>query len=153
MKATTSENTSAIPTDLIEALRGLDAACLAILSADPQPMKGLMSHSGQVTLLGAFGGHVNGWDEVSARLDRTAASYGGGGCFHREPIARWATPDLACTVDLEHWEWADPNASATTYVYRTTHVLSKEAGQWKVVLRHADPLASFSGPEFAHRQG
>ncbi|MHB8670983.1 MAG: YybH family protein [Acidimicrobiales bacterium] len=153
MQTTTTENRPPIPTDLTQALRRLDAACLAILSADPQPISEMLSDTDEVALLGAFGGHVTGRDEVSARLDRTAASYGGGGCFHREPIARWATPDLACTVDLEHWEWADPNAGETTYVYRTTHLLRKEAGHWKVVLRHADPLASFRGPEFAHRQG
>jgi hypothetical protein len=31
-----------------------------------------------------------------------------------------------------------------------THVFRREDGAWKVVLRHADPLVTFRGPEFAH---
>lgn len=34
--------------------------------------------------------------------------------------------------------------------YRNTHLLRREDGAWRVVLRHADPLATFRGPDFAH---
>jgi hypothetical protein len=76
----------------------------------------------------------------SARFDRTAATYGGGGRTGREPIATWVSVDLTCIVDLErHETHFGETAESVTFVYRTTHVLRREDGSWKVVLRHADP--------------
>jgi len=135
-----------------DVLADLDHATELMLDGNCAPWQELLSHRDDVTLLGAYGGQVQGWPDVSARFDRTAKGYaGGGGTTVRENIASWIGSDLACVVDLErHHTRLDDNADPVTFVYRTTHVLRRENGAWKVVLRHADPLASFRGPDFAH---
>jgi ketosteroid isomerase-like protein len=135
-----------------EAIEQFDNANERMLVGDCGPWKELMSHQPDVTLLGAYGGHVKGWVEVSARFDRTAAGYSGGvGTTSRTNISTWISGDLACVVDLErHEKRVDGEAEPTVFVYRTTHVLRRENGAWKVALRHADPLATFRGPDFAH---
>ncbi|GAC1604692.1 MAG: hypothetical protein NVS3B21_34070 [Acidimicrobiales bacterium] len=135
-----------------ELLNAIDAANADMLAGNPDPWKALLRPDDHTTLLGAFGGSVQGWSDVSARFERTAATYGGGGRTCRENIACWIGADLACTVDLEHHEWSDPGAGTTAFTYRTTHVLQRGEDGWKIVLRHADPLAAFTGPTFAHTQ-
>jgi hypothetical protein len=39
----------------------------------PEPFKALWSHADDVVIMGAFGGHERGWEQVSARLDWAAA--------------------------------------------------------------------------------
>jgi len=138
-----------------EVIEQLDAANVRMLDGDCGLWKELMSHEDDVTLLGAYGGHVTGWDEVSARFERTAAGYAGGaGTTTRTNISTWIGADLACVVDLERHETRlDGGPEPTVFVYRTTHLLRRENGQWKVALRHADPLATFRGPKFAHASG
>jgi hypothetical protein len=59
----------------------------------------------------------------------------------------------ACFVDIEHHRAKlDGSPEPVDFAYRATHLLRREAGAWKVVLRHADPVASFRGPQFAHAQ-
>jgi ketosteroid isomerase-like protein len=144
------------PASAIEdVLNALDNANERMLDGDGGAWKALLSHRDDVNLLGAYGGLVQGWTDVSARFDRTAAGYAGAGTrtgtTARENIATWIGTDLACVVDLErHHTLLDANAEPVTFVYRTTHVLRRENGEWKIVLRHADPLATFRGPDFAH---
>ena len=113
-----------------------------------------LSHSDEVTLLGAQGGVIHGWTEAANRFERTAAGYGrGGGGIRssRQNIATWLGQDLACLVDIEkHEGHLEGEAQPVTFLYRTTHVLRREDGAWKVILRHADPLTDFRGPQFAH---
>ena len=102
-------------------------------------------------VFGAQGGYARGWQDVSSRFDRAATSYGGGGQSRRENVATWIASDLACTVDLEHHETRlDRAPDLVTFVYRTTHVLRREGEEWRIVLRHADPLDTFQGPALAH---
>lgn len=53
----------------------LDRANAHMLDGDCGLWEELMSHREDVSLLGAYDGHVRGWEEVSARFDRTASGY------------------------------------------------------------------------------
>ena len=109
--------------------------------------KELLSSHDDVVLLGAFGGYIHDRAEVDARFDRTAHAYAGGHASF-ENLATWIGADLACTVDLErHHDQHLAGRGPMTITYRVTHVFRREPEGWKVILRHADPLAEFRGPE------
>ncbi len=109
--------------------------------------KALLSGGDDVVLLGAFGGTLRDRAEVDARFDRTAQAYGGGHSS-LENLATWVGTDLACTVDLErHHETRLAGHGPVEITYRVTHLFRREPDGWKVVLRHADPLLEFRGPE------
>lgn len=56
---------------------------------------------------------------MSARFDRTAAGYaGGGGTTARRNISAWISADLACVVDLEEPRLHRDDVP-TVFVYRT----------------------------------
>ena len=56
----------------------LVAAQSAFARGDPGSMKALWSHTGDVTLMGAWGGHERGWALVGARLDWVSKSNASG---------------------------------------------------------------------------
>ena len=72
-----------------------------LVKGRPGPFKELWSHADDVVIMGAFGGHERGWEQVSARLDWAAV---GIKATHRaaENIVTVVGDDLAYTVDLEH---------------------------------------------------
>jgi ketosteroid isomerase-like protein len=105
----------------------------------PEPFKSLWSHADDVVIMGAFGGHERGWQEVSARLDWAAVGIKGSDQF-AENIMTVVGDDLACTVDLEHMT-RHTGAQPRPRTLRCSQVYRRENGQWKVILRHADELA------------
>jgi ketosteroid isomerase-like protein len=128
----------------------LDEANTRMLDGDWSLWRDKLSRREDVTVLGAYGAYLTGWGDVLARFERTAAGYaGGGGHSTHETIASWMDSDLACIVTLERHH-TQLDGKPATFRYRTTHVFRREDGDWKVILRHADPLATFLGPQFAH---
>jgi len=133
--------------DFARAVEDVHAATERMMAGDSRPWKALLSSRDDVVLLGAFGGHLSDRAEVEARFDQTAGAYGGGEGEY-ETIATWVGTDLACTVELEYHHGVRLAGSAPTMTaYRVTHLYRREADGWKVVLRHADPLLEFRGPE------
>ena len=55
----------------------IDAATEGILNGDGRGWKDLVSEQDDVTLLGAYGGHATGRDEVAGRFDYVASTYTG----------------------------------------------------------------------------
>ena len=130
----------------------LDAATGRILGGDGGGWKDLVSGQDDVTLLGAYGGYATGRAEVATRFDYVADTYAGAaGTTWRENVACWVGEDWACFVDIEHHRAnLDDSPEPVAFTYRATHLLRREHGEWRVVLRHADPIAHFKGPNFAH---
>jgi ketosteroid isomerase-like protein len=128
----------------VEAAR---AATAAMMAGDSGPWQALFSPGEDVVVMGAFGGIFHGRAAIQDRLGQTGQVYGGGARVRVEPVARWISDDLACTVELVRHEGVQLAGHApTTTAYRVTHVFRREGVGWKVVLRHADPLADFRGP-------
>jgi hypothetical protein len=49
-----------------------------------------------------------------------------------------------------HESRLDGNPDLVVFLYRATHIFMREGDDWKIVLRHADPLAKFVGPQVTH---
>jgi hypothetical protein len=48
---------------------------------------------------------------------------------------------VACLVSLERWSFTNPTDHADKLLeLRVTQVFRREAGEWRLVHRHADPL-------------
>ena len=128
----------------------LDQANNRMLDGDWSVWRDKLSKREDVTVLGAYGAYVTGREDVQARFERTAAGYaGGGGQSTHQTVVSWIDSDLACIVTVERHDTRIDGKPAA-FMYRVTHVFRREDGDWKVVLRHADPLVTFVGPEFAH---
>jgi ketosteroid isomerase-like protein len=129
-------------------LEQVQSATERMMAGDSGPWKALFSPGDDVVLMGAFGGVFRDHAAIGERLDGTAQVYSGGDRVSVERLATWVGADLACAVELVRHEGVRLAGHApTTTAYRVTHVFRHEADGWKAVLRHADPLAEFRGPE------
>lgn len=118
------------------------AALDAFARGDPEPYKVLYSRTDEVTLANPFGPPVRGWADVEAAMTHAATHYRDGRAVGFDPISQLVTPSLAYTVEMEHWEAKIGGRNDVTPVtLRVTTIFRPEGGTWKVVHRHADPIA------------
>lgn len=132
---------SKVPEELRKAIDEYHAAAQAFMKGDPKPQQEAYSHCEDVTIFGGFGGYEHGWKEqVEKRFEWAAARFKGG-TTTSENLSLIVSPDLACSVDLEHERVQMTGVEGTVEVdLRVTTVFRREGEQWKIVHRHADPF-------------
>jgi ketosteroid isomerase-like protein len=98
--------------------------------------------------MGAWGAYKKGWQEVDARYDWAAARFKESGAKVKvEYLSCALDGNLAYIVAIERSEvrLADQD-KPMPMALRTNHIVRKEDGAWKPVLRHADPLIAKTAP-------
>jgi ketosteroid isomerase-like protein len=120
-------------------IRKLETAEEEFVQGRPAAFKSLWSRADDITLCGGFGGIERGWENVIARLDWVSLKYADG-TRTREEMSRVVTADFAYLVQIEVIRFRLPGKSDySTQELRATMVLRREADDWKIVHRHADP--------------
>ena len=121
-------------------------ALAAYISGDMGPFIAGFSHTEDVTIFGGFGGWTKGWRAIAQRLGWSSSQYQDGSGV-RELLADGYSGDLGYTVHLERISVRQgPSSVATEKTYRVTHLFRWEGGEWKLIHRHADPLAETQPP-------
>ena len=115
------------------------AADTALHNGDAAPRKAMWSTTDPVTLFGAAM-MTTGWPEIEATFDRLATRFSDCTSFDIEVVAAGVSGDLAYLVAFEHTTASIGGAPPAPYALRVTTIFRREAGAWKVVHRHADPL-------------
>ena len=124
--------------------RALDA----FVRGDPEPKKRLYSREDDVTLANPLGPPARGWTEVAATLERAASLLRDGEVAACERISGYATADLAYIVEIERTRVRMAGASELApAALRVTTVFRREGDSWRIVHRHADPIAQRRAPE------
>ncbi len=76
-------------------------------------------------------------------MERAASFYRDGRVVGFDALAKNATPDLAYLVEIERFEAKIAGSDEVSQVVlRVTSIFRPEEGTWKIVHRHADPIAS-----------
>jgi ketosteroid isomerase-like protein len=129
--------------DFAEVLEQYHLALDAIMKGSPDGYKKLYSRRDDVTLANPFGPPVRGWDEVAQTLERAASHYRDGEATGFENVAKYITPELAYTVEMERCKAkVEGRDDVTPIAVRVTTIFRLEDGEWKVVHRHADPITA-----------
>jgi ketosteroid isomerase-like protein len=121
----------------------------AFINGDPTFWKQNASHRDDATILGAFGGYgEKGWGAVGPRYDWASSQYKPvGATMTVEYLSVVASGDLAFTVGIERQEGARVGDQNTMQrALRATQIFRREAGTWKLLHRHADPLIEKKAP-------
>lgn len=128
--------------DAVEELRAVEARfyrALRRLHHDPAALTELLalwSAGDDVSTMNARGGVEQGRDAVRERWTWWASQ---GIPMAAEPVETLSvitSADLGCTIGLEHH---------SDRTLRITHVYRREADEWRMVHRHADPQAARRG--------
>jgi ketosteroid isomerase-like protein len=114
-------------------------ADLALLNGDSGQRKMLWSHENPVTVLGAAK-TVSGWPEVEGLFDWLASNFSNGATYELNVTAAGVSGDLGYVVGAEHSSASVGGEPIAPIALRVTLIFRREAGEWKEVHRHADPI-------------
>jgi ketosteroid isomerase-like protein len=129
--------------DFDEVLEQYHLALDEIVKGSPDGYKRVYSHQDDVTLANPFGPPARGWDEVAKTLERAASQFRDGEATGFENVAKYITPDLAYTVEIERSQTkVEGREDVAPIALRVTTIFRPEDGAWKVVQRHADPITT-----------
>jgi ketosteroid isomerase-like protein len=129
--------------DFDEVLEQYQLALDELMRGSPDGYKRVFSHQDDVTLANPFGPPVRGWDEVAKTLERAASHYRDGETTGFENVAKYITPELAYTVEMERMQAKVGGSEDIVQITaRVTTIFRPEEGTWKVVHRHADPITT-----------
>ena len=110
---------------------------------DPEPVKTIFSHRDDVTLANPFGPAVRGWQTATSALDYASSRFRGGSAKTFERIASFISADLATIHETERWNFKFAGSEEISTVdLRVTSTFRREDGEWRLVHRHADPIAT-----------
>jgi ketosteroid isomerase-like protein len=114
----------------------------AFMRGDPAPLQALFSRRDDVTLANPFGPAQTGWPKVRDTMARAAEHYRDGRALGFDQIAKYVASDIAYIHELERFEAKMGGSDQVTPVsLRCTSVFRREDDGWKIVHRHADPIA------------
>lgn len=102
-------------------------------------------------LMDPFGGTPTGVPSSDRHWARIGRFFREGREAHFELIRAWRSGDMAVLVARESADVAVGSLSAQHWLLRVTLVFRRDGGEWKLVHRHADPLAKGVSLEQAGR--
>ena len=115
----------------------------AFMRGDAEPAKKLFSRQDDVTLGNPFGPFVRGWVAVADAMERAASNYRDGDATSFESVTKRLTPDLAYLVEVERLRSkVGKRDDVADLALRVTSIFRPEDGVWKIIHRHADPIAT-----------
>src|SRR5215211_4415964 len=129
--------------DVDELIEQFHLASDEFLKGNPEPVNKLRSRREDVTLANPYGPPVRGWDEVAKVTEHAASPVRDGELVSVEIVAKHVNAELAYAVEIER-----PKAKIggsediTPFALRVTMIFRPEDGVWKIVHRHADPIAT-----------
>ena len=125
------------------ALEEAHRALTAIGNGDPSVYLGLFADREEITLGNPFGPFGRGREAVAKNLANAATKYRNGENLGVERLATYASGDIACFVEVEHFraELVGTGMTAEGRA-RVTTVYERRNGGWNLVHRHADPITT-----------
>jgi ketosteroid isomerase-like protein len=135
--------------DLEDFVHRCEDAWQVFVTGDPGPAMLLFSRRDDVTLANPWGPAVTGWADVSKSLDAAAARFRNGHLAAFDILTKFVSDDLACYHEIERGEaMLGGGSELEPFALRVTSTYRHEDGQWRIVLRHADPIVA-SRPAYA----
>lgn len=132
-----------VPMGLREAIDQYHAAVDAFSRGDPEPVKAICSHRDDATLANPFGPAASGWTSVSAALDYASSRFRDGEVTSVERVAEYVGSELAAIFAIERWSAkVGGRTEPAKFELRVTSIFRSEDGVWRLVHRHADPIAT-----------
>jgi ketosteroid isomerase-like protein len=125
----------------------LHAAMAKVANGDVSAIKNLYAHTVDATSFYGWGGYEKGWEAVSARWEWAGMQFRGGTVRH-DNISTIITPEMFYVTDIETFENQRVAGveGVTGWSNRVTHIFRFEAGEWRLVHRHANRLEAQHAP-------
>jgi ketosteroid isomerase-like protein len=127
--------------DLEDFVRQCEEAWQLFVTGNPEPAMHLFSRREDVTLANPWGPAATGWPEVSSTLEAAAARFRNGRVSAFDVRTEFVSDDVAWCHEVERGEaMFGGRSELEDFALRVTSIYRREDGQWRIVLRHADPI-------------
>jgi ketosteroid isomerase-like protein len=114
----------------------------AYVQGDAKPLSQIVARVSLATFFPPSSGFSQGTQEVASRYEQDAEAFEPGSHFSFEILQMAASEGIAYWVGFMRGEARmRGKAEAIPMNLRVTEVFRREDGEWKMVHRHADPLA------------
>lgn len=125
-----------------------EQAASAYITGNAVPLSEMVTHTSPATFYGPGGGYQQDAETVASRYSEDAKSFAKGGEGHFEILHMGSSDGLAYWVGYQHASahmqgMKDP----IPFNLRVTEIFRYEDGDWKLIHRHADPLAEAQKPK------
>ena len=128
--------------DFEQFMQQRQAASAAYVQGEAEPLNQIVAQTSPATFFPPGGGFSQGTQEVAARYEHDAQAFAPGSHFRFEVLQMAASDGVAYWVGFMRGEaHMRGKAESVPMNLRVTEVFRREAGAWKMVHRHADPLA------------
>jgi NAD(P)H-dependent FMN reductase/ketosteroid isomerase-like protein len=117
----------------------------AYVNGDGAPLEGMVPHSGTATFFPPFGGAEQGAEAVATRYQRDVRSFSPGGETSFD-ILQTVDGDVGVWTGFQSAKVRMQGSDPREMKLRVTEVFRRIGGDWKLVHRHADPLAEPQAP-------
>ncbi len=125
-----------------------EEAWQVFVTGDPGPALLLFSRRNDVTLANPWGPAVTGWPEVSRTLEAAATRFRNGHVSAFDARSRFVSQDFAWCHEVERGQaMLGGRSELEDFALRVTSIYRREDGQWRIVLRHADPIVAPRPPD------
>jgi ketosteroid isomerase-like protein len=129
--------------DLDRTLEQYHRAANEFAVGNPEPVKALWSQADDVILANPFGPAVRGWNRVSEALDFASSRFSDGEVMDTDTLATFVTADLATIHEVERSKArVGGGEDVEAFDLRVTSTFRLEDDGWRLVHRHADPIAT-----------
>jgi len=117
-------------------------ASRAYVNGDSAPLDRILAQCGTASFFPPTGGSERGAKEVIARYDRDARSFGKGGETQLEELQSASAGDVGFWTGFQSAQVKMGDGSEPVSMkLRITELFRRIEGEWKMVHRHADPMA------------
>jgi NAD(P)H-dependent FMN reductase/ketosteroid isomerase-like protein len=133
---------AAQPADFEKFMKRRVDVARAYVNGDASPLDQIVARNGDATFFPPHGGFEKGATAVATRYDTDVKAFRPGGETSFEVLQSAADGELACWTGFQSakvkMQGQDPPAAMKL---RVTELFRRVGGEWKLVHRHADPLA------------
>jgi ketosteroid isomerase-like protein len=129
-------------------IRRTAEAASALIRGDIRTYLTHIRHADHYTLMAPSGGEPRrGFDASDQALEAMERYFHGGGEAELEVFQSYASGDMVVLVAIERQHGEVGGLPDQDWSLRVTLVFRREAGEWRLVHRHADPLVHGIGQE------
>lgn len=131
--------------DFEQFMKRREDAARAYVGGNAVPLGRLVAHVSPATFFGPQGGYCQGADDVWTTYERGAAQFESDGDSSFEILQMVASDSIAYWVGFQRAKARMRGSTEAIPMHlRVTEVFRREGGEWQLVHRHADTLASES---------
>lgn len=128
--------------DFEQFMKEREKAATAYINGDAVPLGELSATINPASFFGPGGGEVHDARKVTDRYASDAGAFGTGSTGHFEIIHAESSGDLGYWVGFQRAStYFKGKDDPVPFNLRITEIFRKEDGVWKLIHRHADPLA------------